>query len=142
MKNISFTYAIIRNGLVSMYCSYLRIVWGLKIGRNTRISLKANIDKSWPESICIGKNTYISAGCTIIGHDFINGERKTVTIGDNCFIGVNAIILPGVSIGDGCIIAAGSVVNNNIDSGSLVAGVPGKVIKKVNTYKWGKLYEK
>jgi len=142
MKKISFIYALIRNALVAAHCSYLRSFWGIKIGKNTRISLKANIDKTWPNTITIGSNTYISSGCNIIGHDFLNGKRKKVSIGDNSFIGVNAIILPGVSIGNNCIIAAGTVVTNDIDNGLMVAGVPAKVVRKVTTYKWGKLYEK
>lgn len=56
-------------------------------------------------------------------------SRKGVFIGDNCWIGAGVIILDGVSISNGCIIAAGSVVTDSIPENSVVAGVPGRVIK-------------
>ena len=59
-------------------------------------------------------------------------KDQTIFIGDNCWIGMNAIILPGVSIsGVNVIIAAGSVVTRSFeDSNVLIAGNPAKVVKK------------
>jgi len=51
-------------------------------------------------------------------------------IGKRCWIGANATILPGVKLGDGVIVAAGSVVNKSFPSGSVIAGVPAKLIKR------------
>ena len=65
-----------------------------------------------------------------IGHQaMVHGRR----IGDRVLIGIGAIILGGAEIGDECIIAAGAVVKEGaqIPSRSLVAGVPGKVIRQV-----------
>jgi acetyltransferase-like isoleucine patch superfamily enzyme len=59
-------------------------------------------------------------------------ERKSVTIGNNVWIGANSIILPGVTIEDNVVIAAGSVVNKNISNGTLHAGVPARKIKNLN----------
>ena len=56
---------------------------------------------------------------------------RPVTIGNNCWIGGNAVILPGVTIGDNVTIAAGSVVIRDVPSNSLVAGNPAKVKKQV-----------
>lgn len=53
-----------------------------------------------------------------------------INIGDDVWIGTNAIIMSGISIGQGAIIAAGSVVTKNIDAYSIVGGNPAKVIKK------------
>jgi len=53
---------------------------------------------------------------------------KKVTIGNDVWIGANAVILPGVQIGDGAIIGAGAVVRHNVPSQAIVAGVPAKVI--------------
>ena len=54
---------------------------------------------------------------------------KPVTIGSDCWIGGNSVILPGVTIGNGCTIGAGSVVTKNIPENSIAAGNPAKVIK-------------
>jgi acetyltransferase-like isoleucine patch superfamily enzyme len=53
---------------------------------------------------------------------------KKVTIGDDVWIGANAVVLPGVHIGDGAIIGAGAVVRQDVPSLAIVAGVPAKVI--------------
>jgi len=57
-------------------------------------------------------------------------EFKTTTIGNDVWIGYNAYIRSGVSIGDGCIIGTGAIVTKNIEPYSVVAGVPGRLIKK------------
>ena len=56
---------------------------------------------------------------------------KPVVIGDDCWIGGNSIILPGVTIGRGVTVAAGSVVTKNIEPYVVVAGNPAKKIKDV-----------
>ena len=57
-----------------------------------------------------------------------------VKIGNNVFIGYGAIILPGVNIGNDVVIGAGSVVSKDVPSGSIVAGVPAKVIKTTEEF--------
>lgn len=52
-----------------------------------------------------------------------------VTIGKNCWIGGNAIILPGVTIGDNCVIGAGSVVTKDIPANSVAVGNPARIKK-------------
>ena len=54
---------------------------------------------------------------------------KKVTIGDDVWIGANAIILPGVTIGNGCIVAAGAVVTKDVPDYAVVGGNPAKIIK-------------
>ena len=56
---------------------------------------------------------------------------KPITIGNDCWIGGNAIILPGVKIGNGCTIGAGSVVTKDIPDNSLAVGNPARVIKEL-----------
>ena len=49
------------------------------------------------------------------------------------WIGVNAVVLPGVTIGEGAVVAAGAVVTKDVPPYSVVAGVPAKVIKKIES---------
>lgn len=55
-----------------------------------------------------------------------NGD---VIIGNDVWIGTNAIILPGVTIGDGAVIAAGAVITKDVEPYAIVGGVPAKIIK-------------
>jgi carbonic anhydrase/acetyltransferase-like protein (isoleucine patch superfamily) len=73
-------------------------------------------------------------GPLIIGNDVTVGHSVNLhgcSIGDNCLIGIGAIVLTGAVIGNNCIVAAGTVIKEHfiVPAGSLVAGVPG-VIKK------------
>jgi acetyltransferase-like isoleucine patch superfamily enzyme len=53
---------------------------------------------------------------------------KKVTIGNDVWIGANAVVLPGVQIGDGAVIGAGAVVRQDVPSHAIIAGVPAKLI--------------
>lgn len=122
------------NALRSIYVFYLSTA-GVKIGANTMISLGAKIDVR-RGSISIGDNCLITSGSKILSHD---GSMRLidpsddgsghVRIGNNVFIGVNAIILRNVTIGDNSVVAAGAVVTENVPAGSLVVGNPARVIK-------------
>ncbi|OAQ38250.1 maltose acetyltransferase [Pedobacter psychrophilus] len=89
--------------------------------------------------INIGSNVFFAPGVQIYAasHPEDKETRKTlefskpVSIGDDCWIGGNAIILPGVSIGKNCIIGAGSVVTKDISDNSMAVGNPAKVIKNL-----------
>nr|WP_324253299.1 acyltransferase [Vibrio parahaemolyticus] len=112
----------------------------IRIGTNTRIH--GTCIHAY-ESITIGKNCLIAANCQIFdgsGHDLsfsdvenrINtrGVSKPVLIEDNVWIGINSIILPGVTIGNGSVIAANSVVTKDIPPMVLAGGNPAKIIKR------------
>ena len=62
--------------------------------------------------------------------DYIEFAREVV-IGDDCWIGGNVVILPGVVIGKGCTVGAGSVVTKSIPEYSVAIGSPAKIVKKV-----------
>ena len=89
---------------------YLVRVWKMNIGKGTAISTSAKLDKTNPQGIHIGTYSVVTFGAAILTHDYVNQLNRDVHIGNNCFIGAHAIILPGVTIGDSCIIAAASVV--------------------------------
>jgi acetyltransferase-like isoleucine patch superfamily enzyme len=88
--------------------------------------------------ITVGSRVLIAAGAAIVsvGHP-IRPPRWGVTIGnpivigDEVWIGINAVVLPGVTIGEGAIVAAGAVVTKDVPPYSIVAGVPAKVIKHI-----------
>jgi acetyltransferase-like isoleucine patch superfamily enzyme len=56
---------------------------------------------------------------------------KPISIGKNCFIGCNAIILKGTVLGDGCVVGAGAVVSGKFENNSVIAGNPARVIRKL-----------
>ncbi|MGE4169225.1 MAG: gamma carbonic anhydrase family protein [Candidatus Margulisiibacteriota bacterium] len=110
--------------------------------------------------IHIGKRSNIQDGCVIhvendnaciVGEDVTVGHRAVLhgcTIEDGCLIGMGAIILNGAVLKKGCVIGAGAIVTENqtIESGSLVVGVPGKVIRNLGpeaftvNQKWAQKY--
>lgn len=104
------------------------------------------------KGISIGDNTCIGGNVKILDNDFHpievekrnellsgkapeSGERaewigtKPITIGKNCFIGCNAIILKGTELGDGCVVGAGAVVSGKFPANSVIVGNPAKVIR-------------
>jgi phosphonate metabolism protein (transferase hexapeptide repeat family) len=63
--------------------------------------------------------------------DFFAARRADkVTVGNDCWIGHAAILLPGVTVGDGAVIAAGAVVSRNVPPYTVVGGVPARMIRK------------
>jgi len=109
---------------------------GVKVGENCR--LYTTSFGSEPFLVTIGNKVTVTAGVSFITHDGSawlmedSGGRRylyqPIKIGNSVFIGVNSIILPGVNIEDFVIVAAGSVVTKSVPSGSVVAGVPAKII--------------
>lgn len=110
---------------------------GLKLGKNVIISSHAILDRNFAYLISIGDNSIISAGVRILAHDstlFLNNGGYSrlglVVIKENCIIGSDSLILPGVTIGPNVIVAAGSLVNKDIPANSCVSGVPARFYSK------------
>ena len=61
----------------------------------------------------------------------LNGQypSQPVRIGNDCWLGVNSVILPGVNLGNGCVIGANSVVTHSFPEYSVIAGVPARLIR-------------
>jgi serine O-acetyltransferase len=83
--------------------------------------------------VTIGYNCNISQGVTI-GVSGRRDKRGVPTIGNNVYIGANAVIAGAITIGDNCVIAANSLVVNSIKNNTTVVGVPAQVINN-NTSK-------
>lgn len=106
---------------------------GVTVGEDCRLIGSPNWG-SEPWIISLGNHTEISSGCTFITHDgstwtFREQERYKrvvrfgeIRVGDNCFVGANSTILPGVHIGDNCIIGACSLVTKNVPNGEVWGG--------------------
>lgn len=136
-----FFHVYVRHSLLSLRIKFLTSFFGMKIAEGVKISLKANLDKTNPKGINLGKYTYIAFVVAILTHDMSRGIYKDVHLGENYFIGARSIILPGVTIENHSVIAAGSVVTKNIPPNSLNGGNPAKFIRNINTSKLGVLVE-
>jgi len=130
-----------------IYVRSLRERHNIDIGEHCRIwePNHTYIDIQRPHMLHIGDYVKIARGVTILAHDFSRsvftgcnypnvGECKFTHIGDNVFIGMNAIILMGAHIGNNSIVGAGAVVSGTYDDGVVIAGNPGKVICTVDEY--------
>lgn len=92
--------------------------------------------------IVVGDRCLIAAGAIItsVGHP-VELPRwgktigKPIKIGDDVWIGANAVVLPGVQIGNGSVVGAGAVVTRNVPENCVVVGVPAQVIKKIKHFK-------
>jgi len=85
----------------------------------------------------VGKNCHIGAGAVLAGV-IEPPSAEPVVIEDDVLIGANAVVLEGVRIGKGAVIAAGSVVVKDVEPYSVMAGVPAKLLKKVDEKTKGK----
>jgi acetyltransferase-like isoleucine patch superfamily enzyme len=95
------------------------------------------------QHIEIGNRVLIGANASIVDTDFhplsterrhenINaGTSRPIEIGDDVFIGMNSLVLKGVTLGDACVVGAGSVVSNDVPPKAVVAGNPARIVRYV-----------
>jgi acetyltransferase-like isoleucine patch superfamily enzyme len=115
---------------------------GMDIHPSAWFSLKVSFDRTHPRGVHIGPESYIAFGAVILTHDMTRGVYADTRIGERCFIGAHAIVLPGVRVGDGSIVGAGSVVTRDVPAGAIVAGNPARVVRKgIRTYRFGCLWD-
>ncbi len=99
------------------------------------------------ERVVIGDRVFLGADCVIYDTDFhpldsrarMAGSQseigvKPVVIGSDTWIGARAMVLKGVTIGEGAVVAAGAVVTKDVPAGSVVAGVPARVVRQIKSH--------
>ncbi|MGN1057982.1 MAG: gamma carbonic anhydrase family protein [Candidatus Avelusimicrobium sp.] len=104
-------------------CAVLRgDIASISVGENSNIQENACVHVNYGCPAVIGKGVSVGHGAVVHGSK----------IGDNCLIGMNAVVMES-EIGPNCIIGAGAVVpaGKNIPAGSLVMGVPAKVVRRL-----------
>lgn len=113
---------------------------GVNIGENNLIGKRHW--SSEPYLITVGSNCQLTS-CKIFTHGGGNVVRDKypdfdlfgkVKIGNWCYIGSEALIMPGVTIGDNSLVAAGSVVTKSVPSGMVVGGNPAKIICSIDEF--------
>jgi acetyltransferase-like isoleucine patch superfamily enzyme len=110
---------------------------GILIGEDVSIGMDCLL---WGQGgITVGSGTLVGPGVQMFSENHVTADksvpirlqgtvRTAVRIGSDCWIGARSVVLAGVSIGSGSVVAAGAVVTRDVPSGSIVAGVPARVV--------------
>lgn len=117
---------------------------GCKVGKHVFIGDSVKVDSGHADMIIIDDYAHITGGCRLLCHQ---RDLKNYSIGDNaatfgyrygkihigkgCMIGMETMIMPGVTIGDGAIVGAGSLVTKDVPPWTIATGRPAKVVKTI-----------
>lgn len=117
---------------------------GAKVGKGVFIGDHVWFDQNHADLIEIGDYSHITGGCRLLCHqrdlnDYRKGDNaallkyrlEPIYIGKGVMVGMDTMIMPGVTIGDGAIVGAYSLVLNNIPSYTVAVGRPAKVVKDI-----------
>jgi len=105
---------------------------GAEIGEGTLIFGRVDVSVNYPNFIKIGKCCLIASEAILLSHGYPHNWLPLV-VGDNCYVGFRAIVLPGAIIADNCVVGAGAVVPKTLKVAewSLIVGNPA-VLKVLN----------
>ena len=113
----------------------------ISIGAGCFLNLSTMITAT--DRVTIGDHTMFANHCLVsdASHRFDDPDtpitwqgfvsKGPVSIGSNCWFGVNCVVTSGVTIGDRCVIGANSVVTRDVPAGTIAAGVPAQVIRPI-----------
>lgn len=117
---------------------------GCHVGKNTFFGDYVRMDTSYADMIYIGDYTHITSGCRLLCHQrdltgYCVGDNAAelgyrtgeIHIGKGVMVGMETLIMPGVTIGDGAIIGAGSIVTKDIPAWTIATGRPARVVKSI-----------
>ena len=117
---------------------------GCHIGKDIFVGDNVRIDAGHSDLIYIGDHSHVTGGCRLLCHQRnLKGYRKgddaaklpyklgEIRIGKGAMIGMETLIMPGVTIGDGAIVGAGSLVTKDIPAWTIATGRPAKVVKEI-----------
>lgn len=127
--------------------AWLNKLRGVRIRAARKVYIAPNvlIDSIYPSAVTIEDEVYLTRGVKVIAHFNptnpiaeiigVDSDVQPVRIGYGTFVGVNAILLPGVDLGKCCIVGAGAVVTKSAPDYSILGGNPAKVIGDVRELK-------
>jgi maltose O-acetyltransferase len=131
---------MLASAFTNLYIRQLRRK-GLKVGKNLFVVSNVSLDRDNCHLISIGDNCTLAHNVVILAHDTsgcvasrTQHRIAPVKLGNNCFIGSNTVVLPGVTIGDNVIVGAGSVVTRNLPSNCVAAGNPARVLETMDEF--------
>jgi len=123
------------------------ILWrwmGAKVGKNCFIGYEVWVDLTNTYLIEMEDHVHIANRCLLLCHqrdlsDYHIGDdyaklgynKSKIILKKGCLVGMNSMIMPGVTIGEGAIVGAGSLVTKDIPAWTIAIGRPAKVVKQI-----------
>ena len=123
-------YPEIEEGKPTKYNWVVQHKDNLKLGYKTDIGAFTYINAK--HGVFIEDFVQIGSHCSIYSVSTIDNKEGSITLKRNCRIGSHSVVMPGVTIGENSIVGALSFVNEDIPPNNIAAGVPAKVIKKID----------
>ena len=122
-------YPKIEEGKLTKYNWMVQNKDGLKLGYKTDIGAFTYINAK--NGVVIEDFVQIGSHCSLYSVSTIDNKEGQINLKKNCKIGSHSVVMPGVTIGENTIIGAYSFVNKDVPNNVIAAGVPIKIIKKI-----------